>query len=73
MQVLLLGSTPLPLRRKIVDGDAHALGDTLAVIRVGLVEMTDLTLDDLDRHALHCLGDVIHQTFLRFLANQPLR
>jgi hypothetical protein len=70
IQVFSLGSGPLLLRRKIVVSDAHALGGAFAVIRVGLVEMADLTLDDLDRNALHRFGDVIHQPLLRFLANQ---
>src|SRR6266699_5135208 len=49
------------------DRDAHATRDPGSVVRMGFVEMCDLALDDLDRHALHGLGNVVHQpgSFIR--------
>src|SRR5262245_10534677 len=50
--------------REIGDGETHAGRDADAVVRIGLVEVDDLPLDDLQRHALHGGLDVVEQLLL---------
>src|ERR1700730_8065132 len=49
---------------------AHAGCEAHAVFRVGLVAMADPALDDLDRHALHGFGGVVHQPGLRLRTDE---
>jgi len=36
-------------------------GDADAIIRIGAIEVRDLTLDDLHQHAVHCSLEVVEQ------------
>src|SRR5229473_1164516 len=56
---------------QIAGAKPHAGGDADAVIRIGTVEMRDLALDDLRRHAIHRGLDVVEQLFLLIGAHQP--
>ena len=52
------------LRRQVARGKTHPLGDANTVVRVGTVEMRDLPLDDLNRHAVHGRSYVFEKLLL---------
>src|SRR5258707_1112410 len=56
--------------RKIGGRQSEAGRDPDAIVRIGLVEVHDLALDDLDRNALHRLGDIVHKAPLRLRTDE---
>ena len=52
------------LRRQVARGKTHPLGDANTVVRVGTVEMRNLPLDDLNRHAVHGRSYVFEKLLL---------
>src|SRR5258708_2147572 len=51
--------------------DAQRLRDASAVCRIGSIEVNELALDDLDRHAVHRRPEVFKQLLLLIGRHQP--
>src|ERR1700745_352064 len=52
------------LRREVARGNTHPLGNADTVVRVGTVEMRNLPLDYLNRHAVHGRSYVFEKLLL---------